>query len=129
MAIILYGSWKDLFCTRDTFNHHSNSNQNMQTLNQKIVDHFNRYSNANVVFVAGDRLFLSASAAESYGQGPVKMVSRAELQNYQETLTVEAIQQMNYNQLKDKVAELGLEVVDKKKNNLKDALLAFVNQK
>ena len=129
MAIILYGSWKDLFCTRDTFNRHSNSNQNMQTLNQKIVDHFNRYTNANVVFVAGDRLFLSASAAESYGQGPVKMVSRAELQNYQETLTVEAIQQMNYNQLKDKVAELGLEVVDKKKNNLKDALLAFVNQK
>lgn len=129
MAIILYGSWKDLFCTRDTFNHHSNSNQNMQTLNQKIVDHFNRYTNANVVFVAGDRLFLSASAAESYGQGPVKMVSRTELQNYQETLTVEAIQQMNYNQLKDKVAELGLEVVDKKKNNLKDALLAFVNQK
>lgn len=129
MAIILYGSWKDLFCTRDTFNHHSNSNQNMQTLNQKIVDHFNRYTNANVVFVAGDRLFLSASAAESYGQGLVKMVSRTELQNYQETLTVEAIQQMNYNQLKDKVAELGLEVVDKKKNNLKDALLAFVNQK
>lgn len=129
MAIILYGSWKDLFCTRDTFNHHSNSNQNMQTLNQKIVDYFNRYTNANVVFVAGDRLFLSASAAESYGQGPVKMVSRTELQNYQETLTVEAIQQMNYNQLKDKVAELGLEVVDKKKNNLKDALLAFVNQK
>ena len=129
MAIILYGSWKDFFCTRDTFNHHSNSKQNMQTLNQKIVDHFNRYTNANVVFVAGDRLFLSASAAESYGQGPVKMVSRTELQNYQETLTVEAIQQMNYNQLKDKVAELGLEVVDKKKNNLKDALLAFVNQK
>lgn len=102
----------------------------MQILNQKIVDHFNRYTNANVVFVAGDRLFLSASAAESYGQGPVRKVSRSEVQNnQQETLTVESIQQMNYNQLKDKVAELGLEVVDKKKNNLKDALLAFVNQK
>ena len=101
----------------------------MQILNQKIVDHFNRYTNANVVFVAGDRLFLSASAAESYGQGPVKMVSRTEVQDYQEALTVEAIQQMSYTQLKDKVAELGLEVVDKKKNNLKDALLAFVNQK
>ena len=129
MAVILYGFRKNFIRTYNTFNHYSNSTHNMQTLNQKIVDHFNRYTNANVVFVAGDRLFLSASAAESYGQGPVKMVSRTEVQDYQEALTVEAIQQMNYNQLKDKVAELGLEVVDKKKNNLKDALLAFVNQK
>ena len=129
MAVILYGFRKNFIRTYNTFNHYSNSTHNMQTLNQKIVDHFNRYTNANVVFVAGDRLFLSASAAESYGQGPVKMVSRTEVQDYQEALTVEAIQQMSYTQLKDKVAELGLEVVDKKKNNLKDALLAFVNQK
>ena len=107
----------------------------MQNLYEKVKDHFSRYTNADVVYIAGDTLFLSASAAESYGTGEVKAVRRNNIeslktdnQNISHSLTIEEIEAMTYSQMKSKVAEFGIVAEDMKKETLKDALLAFVKQ-
>ena len=107
----------------------------MQTLYQKVKDHFSRYTNADVVYISGDTLFLSESAAESYGSGAVKVIRRNNIESLNEKtkngpqpLTTEGIEAMTYSQLKSKVAELGIVAEDLKKETLKDALLSFVKQ-
>lgn len=106
----------------------------MQDLYQKVKDHFSRYTSADVVYVAGGVLFLSESAAESYGKGPVKAIRRNNIESLNATkqepqsLTTEEIEAMTYSQLKSKVAELGIVAEDMKKETLKDALLTFAKQ-
>ena len=138
----------------------------MQTIYFKVKDHFERYTNADVVFVSGGKLFLTRSAAESYGAGDVKPVKRNNIESLlekteaqeganptideaateqvevsteepaevedddpaEETFTAEDVELMDYNQLKTKVAELGIKVENKKKETMKDALLSFVNK-
>ena len=53
----------------------------MQTIYFKVKDHFERYTNADVVFVSGGKLFLTRSAAESYGAGDVKPVKRNNIES------------------------------------------------
>lgn len=48
-------------------------------MKEKLKDHFNRYSNADVAYVAGGTIFLTEQAALSYGKGEVKKVTRAEV--------------------------------------------------
>ena len=129
-----------LSCTwqnRRLNSNNSNTNlyhlQSMQNLYQKVKNHFSRYTNADVVYIAGDTLFLSESAAMSYGTGAVKAIRRnnieslnTENQNTSHSLTVEEIGAMTYSQLKSKVAEFGIVAEDMKKETLKDALLTFV---
>ena len=149
----------------------------MQAIYSKVKDHFERYTNADVVFVSGGKLFLTRSAAESYGTGDIKPVKRNNIESLlekseaqesvvstideavveqvedstdtsaeaeeesaeeeipteeevstEEVFTAEDVELMDYNQLKTKVAELGIKVEDKKKETLKDALLSFVNK-
>lgn len=138
----------------------------MQAIYSKVKDHFERYTNADVVFVSGGKLFLTKSAAESYGTGDVKPVKRNNIESLlekteaqeganptideaateqvevsteepakvedddpaEETFTAEDVELMDYNQLKTKVAELGIKVENKKKETMKDALLSFVNK-
>lgn len=150
----------------------------MQTLYSKIKNHFERYTNADVVFVSGGKLFLTKSAAESYGSGVVmpfkrdsfesilkgantKTVIPKDEEKSEETVaeeveksllkeeksedstadvdtsllseksdafTAEDVELMNYNQMRTKVAELGIEVDNSKKETLKEALLSFVKQ-
>ena len=164
----------------------------MQTLYSKIINHFERYTNADVVFVSGDKLFLTKSAAESYGTGvvmpfkrdnfesilknantvshvvvtkvsgantktvvpkdeekseetaveeveksllkeeksedPTANVETSLLSEKSDAFTAEDVEQMNYNQMRTKVAELGIEVDNSKKETLKEALLSFVKQ-
>ena len=121
----------------------------MQDLYQKVKDHFSRYTSADVVYVAGGVLFLSESAAESYGKGPVEAIRRNNIESLNATkqepqsittkeieatkqepqsLTTEEIEAMTYSQLKSKVAELGIVAEDMKKETLKEALLTFAKQ-
>lgn len=150
----------------------------MQTLYSKIKNHFERYTNADVVFVSGGKLFLTQSAAESYGTGvvmpfkrdnfesilkgantktvvpkdeekseetvaedveksllkeeksedPTADVETSLLSEKSDAFTAEDVELMNYNQMRTKVAELGIEVDNSKKETLKEALLSFVKQ-
>jgi hypothetical protein len=150
----------------------------MQTLYSKIKNHFERYTNADVVFVSGGKLFLTQSAAESYGTGvvmpfkrdnfesilkgantktvvlkdeekseetvteeveksllkeeksedPTAEVETSLLSEKSDAFTAEDVELMNYNQMRTKVAELGIEVDNSKKETLKEALLSFVKQ-
>lgn len=47
-------------------------------MKEKLKDHFNRYKNADVAYVAGGTIFLTEQAALSYGKGEVKKITRAE---------------------------------------------------
>lgn len=150
----------------------------MQTLYSKIKNHFERYTNADIVFVSGGKLFLTKSAAESYGTGvvmpfkrdnfesilkgantktvvpkdeekseetaveeveksllkeeksedPTANVETSLLSEKSDAFTAEDVELMNYNQMRTKVAELGIEVDNSKKETLKEALLSFVKQ-
>jgi hypothetical protein len=130
------------------------------------------------VFVSGGKLFLTQSAAESYGSGvvmpfkrdsfesilkgantktvvlkdeekseetvaeeveksllkeeksedPTAEVETSLLSEKSDAFTAEDVEQMNYNQMRTKVAELGIEVDNSKKETLKEALLSFVKQ-
>ena len=150
----------------------------MQTLYSKIKNHFELYTNADVVFVSGGKLFLTQSAAESYGSGvvmpfkrdsfesilkgtntktvvpkdeekseetvaedveksllkeeksedPTANVETSLLSEKSDAFTAEDVELMNYNQMRTKVAELGIEVDNSKKETLKEALLSFVKQ-
>ena len=57
----------------------------MQDLYQKVKDHFSRYTSADVVYDAGGVLFLSESAAESYGKGPVEAIRRNNIESLNAT--------------------------------------------
>lgn len=43
---------------------------------KKITDHFRRYTATEVVYESGGKLYLTRSAAESYGDGTVREYSR-----------------------------------------------------
>ena len=45
----------------------------------RLIDHFQRYRSTDVVYLSGDRLFLTHAAALSYGNGEVKTVRRSDL--------------------------------------------------
>lgn len=111
---------------------------------QKLVDHFNRYKSTDVVYVSGDTLFLTNSAAMSYGNGKVEKVTRAEVFAKNEgkntpsndggsskpvqTLTEEALKDMSYNDMKSYVKENKIDVVDMKKETLIAVLSALIKK-
>lgn len=111
---------------------------------QKLVDHFNRYKSTDVVYVSGDTLFLTNSAAMSYGNGKVEKVTRAEVFANNEgkntpsndggsskpvqTLTEEALKDMSYNDMKSYVKEKKIDVVDMKKETLIAVLSALIKK-
>lgn len=111
---------------------------------QKLVDHFNRYKSTDVVYVSGDTLFLTNSAAMSYGNGKVEKVTRAEVFANNEgkntpsndggsskpvqTLTEEALKDMSYNDMKSYVKENKIDVVDMKKETLMAVLSALIKK-
>lgn len=108
----------------------------MQNLYEKVKDHFSRYMCAEVVYVSGDTLYLTHAAAESYGDGTVMTVRKSDIEKLKPAdegeaptkedpqATGDSIENLSYNQLKARVAELGLEVADQKKETLLAALRA-----
>lgn len=111
-------------------------------MKEKLKDHFARYKNADVAYVSGDTIFLTESAAQSYGKGPVKKVTRAEVEkedsaekplnepsNGLQKLTPEQVDAMSYNEMKAAVKARGLEVEKQDKETLRAALLAVAAEK
>ena len=111
-------------------------------MKEKLKDHFARYKNADVAYVSGDTIFLTESAAQSYGKGLVKKVTRAEVEkedsaekplnepsNGLQKLTPEQVDAMSYNEMKAAVKARGLEVEKQDKETLRAALLAVAAEK
>ena len=104
-------------------------------MKEKLKDYFARYQNANVAYVSGDTIFLSESAAMSYGRGPVHKVVRSEVEkegkedNSSEPLdpiSKEQLDAMGYNEMKAAVKARALVVENEKKETLYAALLALI---
>lgn len=108
-------------------------------MKEKLKDHFKRYANTNVAYVAGTTIFLTESAALSYGKGEVKKVTRSEVEQTDEppfngdskgiqTLTIEQVEAMDYQALKEAVKVYHLTVENYAKETLYAALIAAVNK-
>ena len=102
-------------------------------MKEKLKDHFKRYKNADVAYVAGGTIFLTEQAALSYGKGEVHKVTRSEVEKDEpkgnaegepEPLTKEQIQNMSYNDLKAAVKARKIVVEKNDAETLRAALLA-----
>lgn len=94
--------------------------------NSILKDHFKRYKDAKEVFVSGNSLFLSKSAALSYGSGAVKRVTRAEVFSQTEDKAEEPLTPiMSYTEMKAFVTKNKIPVKDFKKETLMAALSAI----
>lgn len=102
-------------------------------MKEKLKDHFNRYKNADVAYVAGGTIFLTEQAALSYGKGEVRKVTRSEVEkdepedntgDQSEPLTKEQIESMSYDDLKAAVKVRKITVEKKDAETLRAALLA-----
>ncbi|MBR0195279.1 MAG: hypothetical protein IJQ32_03425 [Paludibacteraceae bacterium] len=110
-------------------------------MKEKLKDHFARYKNADVAYVSGGIIFLTESAAESYGKGPVTKITRAAVEKLDpeekplndpskgiQALTPEQVNAMDYNEMKAAVKERGLKVGNQNKETLRAALLAVAKK-
>ena len=100
--------------------------------NQTLKDHFARYSHTNVVYESGDTLYLTHSAALSYGNGTVRTINRSEVfaeshSNGVQILSKEQLSTMRYAELKALAKAANIAVANTKKETLIAALSASKN--
>lgn len=111
--------------------------------NKILKDHFNRYKATNVVYESGGALFLTHSAALSYGNGTVRTYTRSEVfandkkeepakpakpSKPVQKLTEEQLKGMSYNDMKAYVNGHNIKVADTKKETLIAALSALIKK-
>lgn len=100
--------------------------------NQTLKDHFARYSHTNVVYESGGTLYLTHSAALSYGNGTVRTINRSEVfaeshSNGVQILSKEQLSTMRYAELKALAKAANIAVANTKKETLIAALSASKN--